>query len=77
MEKKGDFFNQLAIISELLEQANIKSDNHTILFELPVDEFRRVYNMVQLKAKQSLEIPQNSFNIKIGHVDIIFNTSNV
>jgi CRP-like cAMP-binding protein len=77
MEKKGDFFNQLAIISELLEQANIKSDNHTILFELPVDEFRRVYNMVQLKAKQSLEIPQNSFNIKIGNVDIIFNTSNV
>jgi hypothetical protein len=77
MEKKGDIFNQLAIISELLEQCNIVSNNQAIIIELDRDEFVRVYKLTQLKAKRSLEIPKTTFNIKIGSVDIIFNMNSV
>jgi hypothetical protein len=77
MEKKGDIFNQLAIISELLEQCNIVSNNQAIIIELDRDEFVRVYKLTQLKAKRSLEIPKTTFNIKIGGVDIIFNMNSV
>jgi hypothetical protein len=77
MQKKGDIFNQLAIISELLEQCNVNSNNQAIIIELDRDEFIRVYKLTQLKAKLSLEIPKTTFNIKIGNVDIIFNMSSV
>lgn len=77
MEKRGDIFNQLAIISELLEQCNVKSNNQAIIIELDRDEFVRVYKLTQQKARLSLEIPKTTFNIKIGSVDIIFNMNSV
>lgn len=77
MEKKGDMFNQLAIVSDLLEQCNIKAVNHAIIIELDRNEFVRVYKLTQMKAKLSLETPKTTFNIKIGNVDIIFNMSSV
>lgn len=77
MEKKGDIFNQLAIISELLEQCNVRSNNQAIIIELDRDEFVRVYKLTQQKARLSLEIPKTTFNIKIGGVDIIFNMNSV
>ena len=77
MEKKGDLFNQLAIISDLIGKCNVDSNNQTIIFELSREEFVRIYKLTQLKAKQSLEVPKTSFNIKIGVVNIIFNMNNV
>ena len=77
MEKKGDLFNQLAIISDLIGKCNVDSNNQTIIFELSREEFVRIYKLNQLKAKQSLEVPKTSFNIKIGVVNIIFNMNNV
>jgi hypothetical protein len=77
MEKKGDLFNQLAIISDLIGKCNVDSNNQTIIFELSREEFVRIYKLTQLKAKQSLEVPKTSFNIKIGGVNIIFNMNNV
>lgn len=76
MEKKGDLFNQLAIISDLLEKSNVESTNQTIILELSREEFVRVYKLTQLKAKKSLEVPKTSFNINIGSVNIIFSMSN-
>lgn len=77
MEKRGDLFNQLAIISDLIGKCNVDSNNQTIIFELSREEFVRIYKLTQLKAKQSLEVPKTSFNIKIGGVNIIFNMNNV
>lgn len=77
MEKKGDLFNQLAIVSDLLEKCNVISTNQTIVFELTREEFVRIYKLTQLKAKKSLEVPKTSFSVKIGSVDIVFNMSNV
>lgn len=77
MEKKGDLFNQLAIISDLLEKANIDSTSQTILLELPEAEFYRIYRMVKSKVKQTTGEPEDTFNVRIGYVNIIFNKSNV
>ena len=77
MERKGDLFNQLAIISDLLEKANIESKNQVIVFELDREEFVRIYKLTQMKAKKSLEVPKTSFSLKIGNVDIVFNMSSV
>ena len=76
MEKKGDFFNQLAIISELLEKVNIDSKSQTLILEVSENEFYKIYKMVESKGRFMSEKPKNTFNIRIGNVNIIFNMSN-
>jgi len=77
MEKKGEILNQLAIISDLLEKTNMQTKSSTIIFELSKVEFGRVFELIQKKYGKKIEIPNNSFTITIGMVDIVFNTSNV
>ncbi len=77
MEKKGDVFNQLAIISELLEKANLETRNQTIILEVPEPEFYRIYKMVETRGRFMSDKPKNTFNVKIGNVNIVFNMSNV
>lgn len=76
MEKKGDLFNQLAIISDLLEKINLESSAQTIIVEVPGKEFDRVYNMVQSRVRFTSGRPENTFNIRIGNVNIVFNKNN-
>ena len=77
MQKKGDLFNQLAIVSELLEKLNLETISQTIVIELPKKEFERIYKMIQTKVKFTSQTLENTFNIKIGDVNIVFNMSNV
>jgi hypothetical protein len=77
MEKKGEILNQLAIISDLLEKTNMQTISSTIIFELSKVEFGKVFELIQKKYGKKIEIPNNSFTITIGMVDIVFNTSNV
>lgn len=76
MEKKGEILNQLAIISDLLEKTNMETKSSTIIFELSKIEFERVFDLIQKKYGKKNEVPNNSFTITIGFVDIVFNTSN-
>lgn len=76
MEKKGDILNQLAIISDLLEKANIDSKSTTIIMELSSVEFQKTFEIIKKKYKSNIEIPQDTFTITIGNVDIVFNTNN-
>lgn len=76
MEKKGDILNQLAIVSDLIEKVNITSQSNTIILELSNMEFLRVFDEIQKKYLMKMETPKNTFSIKIGEVDIVFNTSN-
>lgn len=76
MEKKGDLFNQLAIISELLEKVNVESKSQTIILEVPEREFYRIYKMIESKTRLVADKPQNTFNIRIGDVNVIINMSN-
>jgi CRP-like cAMP-binding protein len=76
MEKKGDLFNQLAIISDLIERCNLVSVSSTVVFELNRAEFEKVYTLVTRKTKMSGGMPKDTFNIQIGEVNILFNMSN-
>jgi hypothetical protein len=40
-------------------------------------EFDRVFEYMEKKYDRRTEKPKNSFNITIGGVDVVFNTSNV
>lgn len=77
MEKRGDLFNQLAIISDLLEKANVESKSQTVVIELPEKEFYRIYRMVESRVRFVTGKPQDTFNVRIGDVNIVFNMSNV
>lgn len=72
MGKKGEILNQLAIISDLLEKINADVAKKVIVLELEKEHFDNVFKSVQKKYEKKLEIPDNSFNISIGEVDIVF-----
>ena len=76
MEKKGELLNQLAIISDLVEKINATTHSKTIVLELSNLEFKRVFEDIQRKYPMKMDKPKNSFTIKIGEVDIVFNTNN-
>ena len=76
MEKKGDLINQLAIISDLLEKANIISQSINITFELEITQFLSVLDILQLKNGKSIDKTINTITVTIGVVDITFNKSN-
>lgn len=77
MEKKGDLLNQLAIITDLIEKTNISSIHSTLVFELKQDEFNQTFRYVNSKHGGGMKVPTNTFTIKMGEVDIVFNKSNV
>ena len=60
MEKKGNFFNQIAIISDLLEKINLESESRTVIFELKEDEFNRIFNLNVEKTKQKIRKQQKT-----------------
>ena len=78
MEKKGDILNQLAIISDLLEKANMESKTTIVTFALEEKEFHGVFNIVSKKVPRLIgnEI-ENTFSVKIGEIEFVFNMSSV
>jgi hypothetical protein len=76
MEKKGELLNQLAIISDLLEKANIQTITQTVIFELSENDFMATFNYLQNKYGRNIEKPDNTFSIRIGVVEFVFNTNN-
>jgi hypothetical protein len=76
MEKKGDLFNQLAMISDLLVKCNLDSTSQTIVLEVSSNEFENIYRLVQSKVKTTSSKPEGTFNVRIGSVNIIFNRNN-
>ncbi len=77
MEKKGDLINQLAIISDLLEKANLTSQSITVVFELKPSDFISVLDLLQIKNGNYIDKTIDTITITIGVVDITFNKSNV
>jgi len=77
MENKGSLINQLAIISDLIEKCNIVSDSSVLVFTLLDDEFIKTHEYIKKKYGKSLEKPEETFSIKIGDVEIVFNKSSV
>jgi hypothetical protein len=76
MEKKGDLLNQLALISDLIENLNADIKSNTIIFEVSKVEFERILEVIEKKYNRRGQKVKNSFTLSIGKVDVIFNTSN-
>jgi hypothetical protein len=75
--KKGDLLNQMAIISDLIENMNLKSEKETtVLINLEKDEFERIFKLVNVKTKTNLNPKENKFTVGIGEVVYIFNIDN-
>jgi hypothetical protein len=77
MEKKGDLLNQLAIISDLIENINTNMVSSTIIIEQDKENFDRTFKEVQKKYGIKTEQPDDNFQITIGFVDIVFNKNSV
>jgi len=81
MEKKGEILNQLAIISDLLEKANIESENTTVIFTLSETDLNKIYTKVtkKIKSQSSSEKTETTFSVKIGEIEFVFtlNKNNV
>ncbi len=67
----------MAIVSDLLEKLNTNIESKTIVLNLKEEEFLKSFNNIQKKYGRLIEKPEETFTIKIGEVDIIFNMSNV
>ncbi len=77
MEKRGDFLNQIAIISDLLEKINLESESKTVIFEVNENEFNKIYKLINEKTKGKVATVKNKFSILIGEVNIVFSKSSV
>ena len=77
MEKKGDLINQLAVISDLMENLNLKFKNPTITFQVSEQEYVDTYKIISQRARFSMQIPKDKFNITIGSVNVVFEKNNV
>lgn len=77
MEKKGEILNQLAIISDLLEKINLESETTSVIFMLKEKEFNDMFNKLAKKTKTKPEDLEDTFSLKIGEINFIFNKSNV
>jgi hypothetical protein len=76
-EKKGELLNQLALISDLIENLNADIKSNTIIFEVSKVEFDRILEVIEKKYNKRGQKVKNSFTLSIGKVDVIINTSNV
>jgi hypothetical protein len=77
MQKKGDLLNQLALISDLIENVNADVKSNTLVFEVTKVEFEKIYDYIEKKYNRKSEKVKNTFTITIGKLDIVFNMSNV
>lgn len=77
MQKKGDLLNQLALISDLIENVNADAKSNTLVFEVTKVEFEKIYDYIEKKYNRKGEKVKNTFTITIGKLDIVFNMSNV
>jgi len=74
MEKKGEILNQLAIISDLLENANIESETTSVVYILNETEFNKMFSKIVKKTKVKSEV-DTTFSVKIGEIEFIFTLS--
>lgn len=77
MEKKGNLLTQLALISDLFERANMESRDTDVSFSVSADEFDRLVDLINQKANTQLVVIDDTFQVRIGTVEYIFNKNSV
>lgn len=77
MEKKVEFLTKLAEISDIIEKLEYNLKSPTLIFEVSKVEFEKIYDLIESKFGRYNQIkPENTFTIKIGTTEIVFNTNN-
>jgi hypothetical protein len=71
MERKGEILNQLAIISDLLENANLDAESKSVIFIVDKKEYDKMFDTIVKKTKVKFDT-SNTFTVKIGEVEYIF-----
>ena len=77
MEKNNDLINQFAVITDLLEKISCKTITKTIIIETEKEQFDKCFENLRKMYNYQVDNPEDTFTIRIGQVDIIFNTNNV
>lgn len=77
MEKKGEILNQLAIISDLLENINFESETISVIVMVKEKEFNDMFSKLSKKTKTKPEDLEDTFSLKIGEINFVFNKNNV
>jgi hypothetical protein len=74
MEKKGEILNQLALIADLLEKANLESTSTSVIFVLNEKDFNGIYEKITKKTKSDIssENKETTFSVKIGDIEFVF-----
>lgn len=67
----GDVMNQLAIISDLLENINLETLKTTVEIELPSEEFDELHNKV-VQKRGLFVIPKKTFNMTVSGIVFTF-----
>jgi len=75
MEKKGDLLTHMALISDLLEKANLESHNSSVIFMVNEVEFDRLFELITKRANLNLNKSNDTFSVKIGVVEYVFTLS--
>lgn len=68
----GDVMNQLAIISDLLDNINLDTKGVKVEIDLPDDEFDELHDRVVQKRGLFI-LPKKSFNITVSGIMFTFN----
>jgi hypothetical protein len=76
MEKRGDILNQMAIISDLLENINLNANKKIVKFSVNREEFGKIYTLITHKTIDKGSKVNNEFEIIIGDVTFVFSMYN-
>lgn len=77
MENKNNILNQLAVITDLMDKSEIKSLNSKVSFNLDKEDFDKIFVSLHDNNYRRMETPKESFIVRIGTVDFVFNMNNV
>ena len=77
MEKKDELLVDLAQVSDLLDKLKIKPKSKTVILEVGVEEYKKMFSTIQSKFVMNIELPEETFNVKVGDTDFIFNKNSV
>ena len=67
----GDVMNQLAIISDLLENINLDTEQIKVEIELKNEDFDELHNRV-VQKRGILMIPKKTFNMMVSGIMFTF-----
>ena len=77
-QKKGELLNQLALISDLIENINLEPIESELIFSLNEKSFKESSEYFAKKNGEKPKNIENSFHINIGELNIVFiNKNNV